>query len=219
MADWLRLSPPDGPAVVQTARQAVQALADALPEDRERIEISKAALVEAERHDREAVAKQMRAGEDPVSDTAAIAQAREQVGAAERIWQGRRLAVETAQQELGDAIMASRAEWLRAAQRDLTKSHTRALKALDGFETALAELGRQRAIVWWLTPDRGLDRAQQWPAGGLLSDARSSAHAMANSSPASLANLMAWVRELVGDAPGDAHQSREAAVAGARDAA
>jgi hypothetical protein len=199
MADWLRLAPPaGGPRAVEEARKAAGALADQLPSDREQINVAKAALVEAERADREQLAESMRRGADAISDTTAIAAAREAVGAAERRLQGRQLAVETASQELGAAIETERDQWLRIAQRDAEKARTRAAKALSELESQLDELGRARALAWWLTPEAGgFDRAHGVPAVGILGDVKSSAVHMANNNPVPMAMLLGWVRELI----------------------
>jgi hypothetical protein len=208
LADWLNLAPHGGPAPVQKAREAAQALADQLPADRAAIDDAKRDLVEAERRDREQLAASMRRGDDPISDTQAVDAARAAVGVAERRHQARRLAIETAQQEFGDAIAASRDEWRRSAERGVERAHTRATKALDQLEGALDELGQARAVAWWLTPERGYDKAEGVPPVGILADARSSAAVMANNSPASRASLMAWCREVIGDPPeAEARQS------------
>jgi hypothetical protein len=212
MADWLTLAPADGgPEPVQRARQAVQTLVDALSTDRARIDEAKAELLAAEKADREALAAAMRRGEDPISNIELLTRARAEVTAAEHRHAARRLAIEEAQQELGEAIRAERDQWLRAQQREAQAAHTRATKAFAALEDALTELGRQRAISWWLAPDGGFDRAQQWPTAGLLNDARSSAFAMANQTPASRANLMTWCAELIGDPPGSPQEPRETA--------
>jgi hypothetical protein len=201
MADWLRLAPPGGPERVQHARAAVQALAAEIPRDRQAIDDAKRSLIEAEAGDRRQLAQAMREGREAVSNVETITAAREQVAARERVWQGRQLAVESAQQEYRDEIERNRDQWLRTAQRDLAKSYSRATKAHAAFQDALTELGRARAIAWWLEQGHGFDRAQQWPSVGLLGEARSSAHAMANSSAASRDQVCAWTRELLGDAP------------------
>jgi len=204
MTDWLRLSPPGGPRSVEKAREAVRVLVDQAPADREALEAARAELVKAEQRDREQLAKALREQREPISNTEGIVQAREQVAASERRVQARALAIEGAQLELGEAITTCRDEWLRSAQRDLAKSHARAVKAVAALDAALDELGQARAIVWWLESGHGFDRAQPSPSVGLLGDAQSSAFAMANNSPAPRASLMAWIGELVGDSPAQA---------------
>jgi hypothetical protein len=186
----------------------VEKLAGELPRDREQIDTAKAELLQAERHDRQRLAELMRRGDDAVSDTKAVDAARAAVEGAERKHQARRLAIETADQDLGEAARACSDEWLRSELRALAKGHARAVKAADALDDALDELGRVRGVVWWL--EHGLERGHAAPAAGLLGDARSSAFAMANQTPASRTNLMLWLRELIGDPPGSPHQPRDA---------
>lgn len=138
----------------------------------------------------------MRAGKESVSDTKAIARAREALGAAERRLEARRLAVETAQQELGAEIRACRGEWLKTAEQAAEKARSQARRALQQLETELDALRQARVVAWWLEPGNGLDREQRTPHGR-LGLAPSSATAMANKSPVPPQTLLSWVRELV----------------------
>jgi hypothetical protein len=198
----LQRTPAGGPKAVEEARQAELALVAELPKDRAGIDTAKTDLLKTEKADREAQALGMREQREVSSDIEGIARKREEVAAAERRHAARRLAIETADQELGEAVRACSDEWLRSELRTLARAHARALKAVDALDTAFDELGRVRGVVGWL--EHGLERGQPAPRGGLLSDAKSSAFAMANNSPASRASLMAWVRELAGDPPAQA---------------
>ncbi len=196
MTDWLNVMPEGGPERVEQARAAAQALVDRIPEDRTALEAARGELTKAEQHDRQQLADAMRAGEEGVSDTKAITRARDAVGATERRLEARRLAAETAQQELGAEIRASRSEWLRTAEQAAEKARSRARKALQQLETELDALRRARITAWWLEPGNGLDREQRTPHGH-LGVASSSATAMANKSPVPPQTLLSWVAELV----------------------
>jgi hypothetical protein len=198
MADWLKLAPSGGPERVQRAREIAQALTDQVPEDRAALEAARVAVVEAERLDREQLAQAMRDGREPVSNTEAIADARERLGVAERRLEARQLAVAAASQELGDAIRACRPEWSRSAEQAAQKAGGRARAALDRLEAELHALAGARAVSWWL--ETGLDTERRVPHP-VLGTAPSSARHAKNDSPLSAQALLDWLRETVDPSP------------------
>jgi hypothetical protein len=188
------MTPQGGPERVEKAREVAQALADEVPRDRQEIDRAKQALVEAEQHDREALAAAMRRGDDATSDITAIARAREQVGATERRHAARQLALSDADQELRAAVEAARDEWARTADASLVRTRRNAHKALEKLSGELEALAQARSVVWWLA--NGFDREQPVPHA-VLGSAASSARTQANGEPLPAARLLGWLDEVI----------------------
>jgi hypothetical protein len=178
----------------------LETLVDALGVDREKIDASNASLLAAEQADREALAAAMRRGEDPISDTATITRAREEVLASERRHAARKLAIADASQEYRAEIETARGEWLRTSRQATEKAAVPARKQLDALASALDGLREARGLQWWLTPGNGLDSEQPIGVGG-LPVAKSSAFHMANSEPRGADQLLAWLGEIVTPEP------------------
>ena len=198
MPSWLQMTPAGGPERVERAREAAQALADEVPRDRAAIDETKAALVAAEKHDREQLAKSMREGRDASSDIGAIARAREAVGGAERTWQARQLALNDADQELHAAVEAARDEWARTADATLVRTRRNAGKALEKLTAELEALAAARAVQWWLA--NGFERQQPVPHA-VLGSAPSSASTTANGEALPAARMLAWLGEVIEPEP------------------
>jgi hypothetical protein len=165
--------------------------------DRQTLEDARVALTRAQQLDREALARQMRtgSGEEAVSTTQ-VEQAEADVRSAERTLSGRLLAREDASAELGVAVGACRDEWLRTAQRTLAKALTRTERTRAQLVSDVAALGEAAALVYWLTPGRGLD--QGLPVGSVnLAAAKSSAFSQANSEPVGVPQLLDWLGEAI----------------------
>ena len=175
-------SPPNGPEGVEQARKAVLELHSRVAGAREAIGTAKAQLVEAEQRDRQAMAEQLRAGREAVSDTRSVERAQSAVSAAERQEQALRLAIADSESALHEAVLAARSEWSRSAQRTVVKARERGRKALAALNESLEELRAAQSVEDWLTPDSGLDQSQRARTRG-LGVAVESARTTANHDP------------------------------------
>ena len=195
VAEWSQLSPTLGePKEVARAREAVQALRAKVADTRQAHESARRELVETEKRDREAMAAQLRQGDEPVSDTGAVQKAREAVDAAQRRSEALALAVQGAEDALGEVVRQSRDQWLRAAQRQERAARERGRRALDELTGALQALAEATVTRMWLAPEGGLDREQRarHAAPGTL--APSAAHT-ANRNPVAVMTVLGWIGE------------------------
>ena len=195
MAEWSQISPTLGePKEVARAREAVQALRAKVADTRTAVETAKRELVESERRDREAMAAQLRQGDDPVSDTTGVQKAREAVDAAQRRSEALALAVQGAEDALGETLRAHRSQWLKTAMREERAARERGRRALDDLTEALQALAEATVTRMWLAPEGGLDREQRarHAAPGTL--APSAAHT-ANRDPIAVQTVLGWIGE------------------------
>jgi hypothetical protein len=153
------------------------------------------ALTRARQLDREALARQMRAGtgEEAVSDTQ-VEKAEADVRAAERRVAARELAAEDARQAHRGEIDAARTQLDRSAERAEGKALARAAKGLDQVADACDELVQAQGLRLWLKPGGGFDNARPISRAAFPT-ARGSGFHMANGQARDVSQLVQWLRE------------------------
>lgn len=200
MAEWSRIVPSGGPKPVEQARRQVEELKAKVPAQRQALADAQAAIIDAEKADREKMAAELAAGREPRPNDVAVAKAREHALGVERAGEALALAVANAESALGQAACESRDQWLKTAQRREGEQRAKAREALADLKVAFDGLRQAHSTAVWLGPEGGLDFRRQ-PPHGRLGVVRSSAHAFKNDEPAQVVQLLAWLAEMLDPPP------------------
>ncbi len=163
MAEWSKLLPPAGnaPREVEAARREVEALRAKLPAQRQALSDAQAAVTTAEADDRQRMAEQLRAGRAAKADVAGVEKAQQRVASVRREGEALLLAIQTAEDALGETVCTYRAQWLKTAHREERAARERGRRALDELTGALQGLAEAVVTRMWLAPEGGLDREQR----------------------------------------------------------
>jgi hypothetical protein len=182
---WSQTAPPSPVRAVEDQRKRVQELRAQLDPCRQARDDARAAVVQAERSDREAMAAALAAGKAATSDVQSVEKANAAAAATTRQFEALQLAIANAEAELGAVVQKHRDAWAKRAAGEVSAARNDAREALDGLRAAFARYSDARQIVLWLT--HGLDR----PAAlGLLGSAPGSERWAANGEQVGIAIVL-----------------------------
>jgi hypothetical protein len=210
-AAWTSLAPPSPIREIEAQRKRVLDLRGQIDQRRQAADDARAAVVQAERSDREAMAAAMSLGKAATSNVAEIEKANAAAAAATRAFEAAQLAVANSEAELGAVVAKHRDAWTKRATGAVTAARNDAREALAAFRDALAKFRDAQQIAAWL--DTGLDREQRVTLG-LLGSCPGSQRWSANGEQVGIAIVLdQWLAEAVAE-PAPQAQPREAAVVG-----
>jgi hypothetical protein len=197
VAEWSRLLPPgDAPPAIETALREVEALKARLPAQRQALSDAQAAASRVAAADRERMAGELRAGRTPKADAAGVAKAEQRVASVRREGEALTLAIQGAEDALGDAVRAHQGEWLEAARRAESAARTRSRELIEALRATLEDLSRARVTAHWI--ENGLPREQVAPnvTLGMLG---ASASITANHDPVAVSVALDWLTQTVAE--------------------
>jgi hypothetical protein len=209
LADWSQLLPEgEGPAEVEAAKREVAVLRAKVPAAREALTAAQAAVTTAEADDRTRMAEAWRERGAATADASSVEKAQHRVALVRRQGEALLVAVADAERVLGEVVHAQRDRWLSDARRREKTARGRAAKLVGELRSALEGMAREREAIFWLEPERGLDRQQRAGGAGIgcLAGPRSSAFQAANGTPVAPTELLRWLAEVIEPAPQQASE-------------